>query len=65
MIDPNWAFKGRIYEVFGSQYAFAYTVKEREDVVSAVVRGRRSISLEKKEKWAKALNSTVQELWPA
>ena len=51
----NWPLKASIVEKFGTAADFSHVVKEPETVVSKVIRGRRTLSEDKKRKWAEAL----------
>ena len=55
--------KKKILEKYGSQIRFAHAVGESETVVSKVVRGWRSISQQKQEAWAKALECETKEIF--
>jgi len=59
----NWNLKVKIVETFRSQADFAMAVKERESIVSKVIRGRRRLSREKQEKWAKILKCQPEEIF--
>jgi len=45
----------RILEKFESQANFAMKLKIDESVVSRIIRGRKKLTKENREKWAKAL----------
>jgi len=51
----NRKLKARIYEEFGSQADFAVAIRVDESVVSRVLHGRRSLSLEDRRKWSRVL----------
>ena len=59
----NKQLKARIFEVFGTQADYAQEIGEDETLVSKVIRGRRTLSLEKQEVWATALGRKPQELF--
>ena len=59
----NWSLKQQIIDTFGSQVDFAQAVNVNETIVSKVVRGRRTLPVEKQVEWAKALNRTPRELF--
>lgn len=59
----NWPLKKRIVEVFRSQSDFCVVIGERESVVSRIVRGRRQLPLDKKQKWASALQCKPEDLF--
>ena len=59
----NFRLKEMIIKKFGSQADFALAMKEHESVVSRVVRGRYSLPTGKRQKWAKALNFDVKEVF--
>ncbi len=58
----NLRLKAKIVEHFGTQAAFADFIGEHEAVVSKVVRGRRSLGHESRQRWAKALECKPEEL---
>ena len=59
----NKRLKARIFEVFGTQGDYALEIGEDETLVSKIVCGRRTLSLEKQEVWATALGRKPQELF--
>ncbi len=59
----NLKLKTRIIELFGNQANFAQEMGLQESLVSRVVRGRRRISEEDQNKWAKALQLHVKHLF--
>ena len=52
----NWGLKKLIVERCGSQVDFSMKIARSQSHVSEIVRGRRPLSDEEKEIWAKALN---------
>ena len=59
----NRTLKLVIIREFGTQADFSMVVREDESTISRVVRGRRSLSSEKKKEWAKVLKCKAQELF--
>ena len=59
----NWVLKTRIIERFGTQADFAYAIRGAEAVVSKVVRGRRTLSAEERQRWAEVLEVDCKELF--
>lgn len=59
----NFKLKEQILKRYGSQADFAIRIKEHEAVVSRAVRGRYDPPADKKEKWARALNCDVKEVF--
>lgn len=59
----NLKLKAKIIEKYGGQWKFAPKVGEHESAVSKIVRGRKHLSQEKKEKWAKVLDCDVEEIF--
>lgn len=55
--------KFAILEKFNCQADFAMHLRVHESDVSRVVRGRRSLPLEEKKRWAAALGRPVDELF--
>lgn len=51
----NKLLKGKIVERYGSQFEFARSIGEHESVVSRVIRGRHTLAVHERVKWAKAL----------
>lgn len=58
---PN--LKAAIFTVYGSQADFARVLRVHESDVSRVVRGRRSLSLDERKRWAAALDRPVDDLF--
>ncbi len=58
----NLKLKIKIIEVYKTQADFADVIDTREDLVSRVVRGRRSIPKDDLFKWSKALGVDVETL---
>jgi hypothetical protein len=59
----NKRLKARIFEVFGTQGDYALEIGEDETLVSKVICGRRTLSLEKQREWAKALGRKPQDIF--
>jgi len=59
----NRKLKARIIEHFGTQADFAQTLDVDESLISRVVRGRRELSPEQKQEWAKHLESDPDEVF--
>jgi hypothetical protein len=59
----NLSLKFKILEKFPSQADFAQSVGEHESLVSRIIRGRRTLDPERQREWAKALKSSVKELF--
>jgi plasmid maintenance system antidote protein VapI len=59
----NKKLKARIFEVFGTQGDYAQQIGEDETLVSKIICGRRTLSSEKKKKWAKALGRKPQDIF--
>jgi hypothetical protein len=60
----NLKLKALIILKFGTQEDFAAAVNEGSSLVSLVVRGRRLISDEKKERWSEVLGCEPHEIFP-
>ena len=58
----NMDLKIKILKKFGSQANFAEAVDCRDELVSRVIRGRRSISEDEMKKWSKILEVDVSTL---
>ena len=61
----NKRLKARIFEVYGTQVDYALEIGEDETLVSKVICGRRTLSLEKQKKWAAALGRKPRDLFIA
>lgn len=59
----NRKLKARIIEFYGTQSDFAERIEEDESVVSRVVRARKNLTFADRQRWAKALNCSVAELF--
>lgn len=59
----NKKLKLKIIEQFDSQANFSQIIKTDESFVSRVVRNRRILSDEKKQKWADALDCKVGDIF--
>ena len=59
----NLELKAQIVRKYGSQANFAQAVKADETVISRVIRGRRPLKPEDREKWARALGRRPEELF--
>lgn len=62
MREPNFNLKIRILRTHGSQANFALAVQEHESYVSMVIQGRRHLSPERAEVWARCLNLDMKEM---
>jgi hypothetical protein len=58
----NRKLKATIYEKFGSQARFSMTVDEDESTISRVIWGRRKLNNDQRNRWARALGCTPNEL---
>ena len=63
IIIEHDGLKEKIRRAFKSQIAFAHHIGEQDSLVSKVVKGWRSLPIEKQEKWAKALKCKRSELF--
>ena len=59
----NWKLKERICEIFRTQIDFAQRIGKSESKVSLIVRGRRVLSPEDKQRWAKLLNCEIEDIF--
>lgn len=59
----NKKLKLKIIETFGTQADFSMAVGEHESNVTRVIRERRTLSDERKERWAKALNCKSKDIF--
>jgi hypothetical protein len=59
----NLKLKARIIEKYGSQVDFSEAIKIDETLVSKVVRGRRTLDLEKQIVWADALQCKPKDIF--
>jgi hypothetical protein len=59
----NRRLKARIIRVFGTQGDYAQEIGEDETLVSKVICGWRTLSLEKQKEWAKPLGRNPQDLF--
>ncbi|MBW1706589.1 MAG: helix-turn-helix transcriptional regulator [Deltaproteobacteria bacterium] len=59
----NLKLKVKILETFQNQSDFALHMKLHESAVSSVVRGRRKLSQESQEEWAKALGCETKNIF--
>lgn len=51
----NLKLKAMIVEKFANQSNFAFSVREHESMISKVIRGRRELTDQQKQKWAQVL----------
>jgi hypothetical protein len=58
----NKKLKAKIIEHYGSQFLFSVFMNIHESEVSRVIRGRRPLRDEDREKWAEALSVKPEEL---
>lgn len=61
--EMNWTLKAKIVERFGTQSDFAMAIKGHESDVSRVIRGRRTLNEEERQRWANLLGAESQELF--
>jgi hypothetical protein len=61
-IIQNVHLKSLILQCYPFQWHFARAISESESKVSAVIRGRRTLSEMDKAKWARALGCKPEEL---
>lgn len=59
----NLKLKAKIIEKYGTQADFAPVIDIDESLISKIVRGRRTLPVEKQVEWAEALGSTPRELF--
>ena len=59
----NWVLKAKIVERFGTQSDFALALKGHESDVSRVVRGRRTLVAEERQRWADLLGADCTEIF--
>ena len=59
----NLKLKAKIIEKYGTQADFAPVIETDESLISKIIRGRRTLPVEKQVEWAKALGSTPRELF--
>jgi len=59
----NLRLKGKIIEKFRTQGDFADFIEIREYIVSRVVTGRKTLSVEDQIRWADALNCQREEVF--
>ena len=59
----NKKLKAKIIEKYGTQADFAPVIDTDESLISKIVRGRRTLPVEKQVEWAEALGSTPRELF--
>ena len=59
----NLKLKARIIEKYGTQADFAPVIDTDESLISKIIRGRRTLPVEKQVEWAEALGSTPRELF--
>lgn len=59
----NWTLKEIISDRYRTQSDFANAIKRPETVVSKVVRGRRALPAEERQRWADALGVDADRLF--
>ena len=64
MIDYNAKLNDRIKRTFITQEAFAASVGTQRQVVSMVINGRFNLTADEQARWAAALDTTIELLWP-
>jgi len=62
-MEQFWKLREAIVKEFGNYFEFSKIINEHESYISMVVRRRRELSSEKKERWAKVLKYKVEELF--
>ena len=60
----NRALKAMIVFRFGTQEDFAKAIGENPSIVSKVIRGRQTLSAEKKSTWASTLQCEIKSIFP-
>jgi len=60
----NRFLKAMIVFRFGTQEDFADAVEENSSVVSKVIRGRHTLSADKKSTWASTLQCEIKSIFP-
>ena len=63
MRQINRKLKLMIVKNYGTQADFAFEIKEQEATVSRVIQGRRNLSTEKQQGWAKALGCKAKDIF--
>jgi plasmid maintenance system antidote protein VapI len=61
----NLKLKGKIIEKFGTQWKFAHSLGTHEHVVSQVIQGKRSLTVEDQKRWAEKLGDKEERLFPS
>ena len=59
----NLQLKMKILEKFGSQWSFAKRINIHESYISQVIRGKRILSPEKKDEWARILKCKIFDIF--
>jgi hypothetical protein len=59
----NRKLKARIIELYGTQADFSAEINEDETVISRVIRGRRALPPEERNRWAVALRTTPERIF--
>jgi len=59
----NKKLKAKIYEIYGTQADFTIAICSHESVVSRVVRGRNTLTLDSQKKWAKVLKCKRKDIF--
>jgi hypothetical protein len=59
----NKKLKGKIIEIYGSQFEFSQVVKTHESDISRVIRGRKQLSIEDRQKWAEVLSCKPDDIF--
>lgn len=62
-MNYNFILRKRIYETFHTQNAFAEAINTNICKVSLVINGRYNLTDEEKERWAEALDCSVDEIF--
>lgn len=63
--NPNWLLKSLITARYGTQADFAQEIGRVQSFVSEVVRGRRELNAQERQRWARALeiDEIIFENW--
>ncbi|MBU4186117.1 MAG: helix-turn-helix domain-containing protein [Proteobacteria bacterium] len=59
----NLELKAMVIKKFGSQAEFSMVINEDESTISRVIKGRRRLNDEQKNKWADALGCKPNEIF--
>lgn len=59
----NRMLKAKIFEKFGTQWDFAMAIGVHEAMVSRIIRGRRTLTKEERQRWADLLQADCTEIF--